>query len=190
MLKQMLQPLSYLAIRHPQKWKVDWLFPIAIALVCTLSSLGDDWKTEIYRASGPVSMLLGFLSSLPGFYIAALAAIATFGRNDIDNVLPEPTPTVKLSTRGENILVKLTRRRFLAMLFSFLTCESIALVLLSVLFLSCGAAIAGIEAWGGLGGKALSLVMTFIYFTLLMQLITATFWGLYYLGFKLHEPQV
>lgn len=189
MLNQMLQPLSYLAIRHPQKWKVDWLFPVVIALVCTVCSIGEGWVTDIYRPSGPVSMLLGFFSSLPGFYIAALAAIATFGRNDIDNVLPEPTPTVKLITRGENVLVKLTRRRFLAMLFAFLTCESIALVLYSVLFLSYGSSLAGVEFWGGVGSKVLVLGMTFIYYTLLMQMLAATFWGLYYLGFKLHEPQ-
>lgn len=190
MLNQMLQPISYLAIRHPQKWKVDWLFPIIISLFCTWFSINETWMSEAYRASGPVSLLLGFLSCLPGFYIAALAAIATFGRNDIDNVLPEPTPTVKLNTRGENILVKLTRRRFLAMLFSFLTCESIALVLLSVLLLSTGAAITTIGIMTGLAGKILSIAMTFIYYTLLMQMLTATFWGLYYLGFKLHEPQI
>ncbi|WP_439852702.1 hypothetical protein [Pseudomonas syringae] len=190
MLKQMLQPLSYLAIRHPQKWKVDWLFPIIISIFCTWFSINEDWKSDAYRASGPISLLLSFLSCLPGFYIAALAAISTFGRNDIDNVLPEPTPTVKLNTRGENILIKLTRRRFLAMLFSFLTCESIALVLFSVLLLSSGATIASIEIWDGLAGHLLSLAMTFMYYTLLMQMLTATFWGLYYLGFKLHEPQL
>lgn len=189
MLNQMLQPLSYLAIRHPQKWKVDWLFPLVIALVCTAFSIGPGWVADIYRASGPVSLLLGFFSSLPGFYIAALAAIATFGRNDIDNLLPEPTPTVKLVTRGENVLVKLTRRRFLAMLFAFLTCESIALVMYSVLFLSYGAAVADLHILDGVLGKALMLGMTFIYYTLLMQMLAATFWGLYYLGFKLHEPQ-
>ncbi|CRM13219.1 hypothetical protein [Pseudomonas sp. 58 R 12] len=189
MLNQMLQPLSYLAIRHPQKWKVDWLFPVMIALVCTICSIGEGWVSDIYRAGGPISMLLGFFSSLPGFYIAALAAIATFGRNDIDNILPEPTPTVKLVTRGENVLVKLTRRRFLAMLFAFLTCESIALVLYSVLFLSYGTAIADVELWDGSGSKVIIIIMTFVYFTLLMQMLAATFWGLYYLGFKLHEPQ-
>lgn len=189
MLNQMLQPLSYLAIRHPQKWKVDWLFPIVISLVCTVCSVREGWISDIYRSSGPVSMLLGFFSSLPGFYIAALAAIATFGRNDIDNVLPEPTPTVKLLTRGENVLVKLTRRRFLAMLFAFLTCESITLVLYSVLFLSYGTEVAGMGFWSGVGSKVLVLGMTFVYYTLLMQMLAATFWGLYYLGFKLHEPQ-
>lgn len=189
MLNQMLQPLSYLAIRHPQKWKVDWFFPVVIALVCTAFSIGSGWVADIYRPSGPVSMLLGFFSSLPGFYIAALAAIATFGRNDIDNVLPEPTPTVKLITRGENVLVKLTRRRFLAMLFAFLTCESIALVLYSVLFLSYGAAIADLRIFDGVLSKVFILGMTFVYYTLLMQMLAATFWGLYYLGFKLHEPQ-
>lgn len=189
MLNQMFQPLSYLAIRHPQKWKVDWLFPVVVSLVCTWFSISDNWVSEIYRTAGPVSLLLGFLSCLPGFYIAALAAIATFGRNDIDNILPEPTPTVKLITRGENVLVKLTRRRFLAMLFSFLTCESIALVLFSVFLMSCGESIQKFHFFSEACGGFLSILMAFIYYVLLMQMLAATFWGLYYLGFKLHEPQ-
>lgn len=188
MLRQMLQPLSYLAIRHPQKWKIDWLFPVAIAIACTYFSKGSNWSFEVYRNGGPVSLMLGFLSCLPGFYIAALAAIATFGRNDIDNILPEPTPTVRLSTRGENILIKLTRRRFLAMLFSFLTCESIALVLISVFLMTNGASFGLMDISSELVGKALSAFMALTYYTLLMQMLAATFWGLYYLGFKLHEP--
>lgn len=87
------------------------------------------------------------------------------------------------------MLVKLTRRRFLAMLFSFLTCESIALVMYSVMFMSFGSSIAAIEFFGGGASKIAVIGMTFVYFTLLMQMLAATFWGLYYLGFKLHEPQ-
>lgn len=189
MLNQMLQPLTYLAIRHPQKWKVDWLFPLLIAVLCTYLSLDEQLKVSVFRAAGPVSMLLGFIQCLPGFYIAALAAIATFGRTDIDNLLPEPTPTVRLNTRGENLPIKLTRRRFLAMLFAFLTCESIVLVLYSVLFLSVGDSIFLVELAGYSLGWILAGFAAFIYFALLAQLLIATFWGLYYLGFKLHEPQ-
>ena len=189
MLNQMLQPFTYLAISHPHKWKVDWLFPILISLACTFLSLDAEWRTELFRSSGPVYLLLGFLQCLPGFYIAALAAIATFGRTDIDNVLPEPTPTVKLSSRGENILVKLTRRRFLAMLFAFLTCESILLVLLSVFGVSFGDTINELAIFGADWGRFAGGLLVFVYFTLLAQLLIATFWGLYYLGFKLHETQ-
>ncbi|MCK9715008.1 hypothetical protein LT722_20400 [Pseudomonas syringae pv. syringae] len=183
MLKQICQPLSYLAIQHPQKWKIDWLFPALAAVICVYFSADEAWQTAAYRTGGPISMLLGFFQCLPGFYIAALAAIATFGRTDIDDILPEPAPTVKLTTRGENILIKLTRRRFLAMLFSFLTCESIVLVLYSVFFLSCGGEISDIRHFGDVA----LLGLTFIFYTLLFQMVAATFWGLFYLGFKLHE---
>jgi hypothetical protein len=189
MLTQIFQPFSYLVIRHPYKWQIDWLFPVVTALVCAYFSLSDDWSTNIYRVSGPVSLLLGFFQCLPGFYIAALAAIATFGRTDIDNVLPEPTPTYKISKMGESVPIKLTRRRFLAMLFSFLTCESIALVLFSVFYLTCGSEIAGFMFQDYSVGEAITVLLAFFYYVLMVQLLTATFWGLYYLGFKLHEPQ-
>lgn len=187
MWAQMLQPFSYLAIRHPDKWKIDWLYPLFFSLVCTALSISSGWATDIYRASGPVSLLLGFLQCLPGFYIAALAAIATFGRTDIDNLLPEPTPTVKISKLGEEVPVKLTRRRFLAMLFSFLTCESIGLVIFSVFYISCGAVISDWTFDGFFVGRYVVVMLAFLYYVLLLQLLIATFWGLYYLGFKLHE---
>ena len=75
------------------------------------------------------------------------------------------------------------------MLFSFLTCESIALVLFSVFYLSCGGAVSELFYQGYAWGEMVTVLFAFIYFVLLFQLLIATFWGLYYLGFKLHEPQ-
>lgn len=180
-------PFGYLAIRHPYKWRIDWLYPVlvAVATIAVLCALGA--VDKVLGEDGVVSLVLGFVQSLPGFYIAALAAIATFGRADIDSVLPEPTPQIKVKFRDKENLISLTRRRFLAMLFSFLTAESIVLILVSIFATSYGGEIEAFTAFGYAVGPFVGWLFVFAYFVILYQMILATFWGLYYLGYKLHE---
>lgn len=103
LLDQLLRPFGYLAIRHPYKWIVDWFYPAILMLfTATLIYLHGGFSSAI-KAGGTVSLVLSFVQSLPGFYIAALAAIATFGKPDIDSVLPEPTPKIKIVFRGAEI---------------------------------------------------------------------------------------
>jgi hypothetical protein len=182
LLNQLLRPFGYLVIRHPYKWVVDWFYPTVLSVVAVvLAALAGD-ITKVITPGGMISLALSFIQSLPGFYIAALAAIATFGRADIDSILPEPTPRIKNRVRNTDNWVALTRRRFLAMLFAFLTAESILLILYSICLLSYGPLAASLAY-----GTALITALVFIYFLLLFQMIAATFWGLYYLGYKLHE---
>lgn len=65
------------------------------------------------------------------------------------------------------------------MLFAFLTAESILLILLSILLISISDRWFMPFWWFNL--------LTFGYTILLFQMILTTFWGLYYLGYKLHE---
>lgn len=187
LLKQILMPFGYLAIRHPHKWVVDWFYPALATLVTVLGLLYITEIKLVLVKGGMVSSLVSFVQTLPGFYIAALAAIATFGRADIDSVLPEPTPEVKVKFMGGENIVKLTRRRFLAMLFSFLTAESIVLIVFSIFTVELSSNIFLFSVCGVDVGWWISLVLLVLIFFALYQLIAATFWGLYYLGFKLHE---
>jgi hypothetical protein len=187
LIGQLLKPFGYLAIQHPYKWVVDWLYPavlsaITIALICRFSDIA-----KLLEQNGLIPLTLSFVQSLPGFYIAALAAIATFGRMDIDDILPEPTPRVLVKLRGRWNSIDLTRRRFLAMLFAFLTGESIAIVICCIGLISFGS---GINGWSHSGyaiGHYTFIVLCFFLTLSVYQMILATFWGLYYLGYKLVE---
>jgi len=127
---------------------------------------------------------------LPGFYIAALAAIATFGRTDIDEIMPgSPPPRLETATVNGGVnLIELTRRRFLCLLFAFLTVECVALTLGSVLVLSAVPAI--VECIGDRETllRIVSAFGVFFYCLVLTQLMIATLWGLYYLGERIHQP--
>lgn len=187
LLGQLLRPFGYLSIQHPYKWIVDWLYPCllastTVAIIC----LSGNQSTH-YAAGASISLILSFVQSLPGFYIAALAAIATFGRSDIDNIIPEPTPKVIVKFRGSTNIVDLTRRKFLAMLFAFLTAQSIVVVGFSIFLITFGVKIYSFEHSGLSIGIALSGALLLAYFIMLYQMLIATFWGLYYLGYKLME---
>lgn len=187
LIGQLLKPFGYLAIKHPYKWVVDWLYPFALALttIILIASLAS--IKLLVSPGGMISMILSFVQSLPGFYIAALAAIATFGRLDIDDILPEPTPKVVVKLRGLENTIDLTRRRFLAMLFAFLTGESIAIVFFCIALLSFGPAVDDFIYMKTPIGHYLLIAALFCLFTSVYQMLLATFWGLYYLGYKLQE---
>lgn len=187
LIGQLLKPFGYLAIQHPYKWVVDWLYPCLMAIVSVALILQFSDVAKLVEPNGMVAMLLSFIQSLPGFYIAALAAIATFGRLDIDDVLPEPTPKVVIKLRGRENTIDLTRRRFLAMLFAFLTGESITIVIYCIALISFGSLVNGYMYANNAVGHYLYIASIFLLFIFVYQMILATFWGLYYLGYKLQE---
>lgn len=189
LIQQLLQPFGYLSIRHPYKWIVDWFYPAFISIAVVLALVLNDSLSNLLKTGngGFVPLALSFVQSLPGFYIAALAAVATFGRSDIDSVLPEPTPKIKIKFRDKENIVELTRRRFLAMLFAFLTAESIIIVIYSIVLSTYGETLFQLTPPLTQLANILPITAATIYFLFLSQMILATFWGLYYLGYKLHE---
>lgn len=186
---QLLRPIfGYLVIQHPTKRFVDWILPAGFAILATILVLPLKGTLNFFGPGGVVSLVLGYIQNLPGFYIAALAAIATFARSDIDTLMPGNPPPRILSedNRGVVNLIELTRRRFLSLLFSFLTIECIFLTFMSIAMISGSPAFLMI-----LPSVAYPIafgVAVFVYFLVLFQLLIATLWGLYYLGERIHQP--
>lgn len=187
MLRNLLGPFDYLRIKHDFKFKVDWLVPLILTALslATIYLLSKYHSVSIIGSNGMAGKILSFMQILPGFYIAALAAIATFQKNDIDQAMPSPAPTIALDIRGKKILAQLSRRRFLCSMFAFLTAESLLIIFICIT--------------GELFGPAISIatpeylhtwfkyIFSGILLLLCWQLIAATFWGLYYLGDRLHR---
>lgn len=180
-----VSPLAYLRIRHPSKWMVDWLYPAIFSALSLLLIWKFGKPGMIVGQSGLLDRLILVCSVLPGFYIAALAAIATFNRPDIDNVMPDPTPTLKVEIRGRPNVIDLTRRRFLAYLFAFLCWESLALLIVCVF---AGISSSGLMQLAGAYSGALKNAFLFGLLLFFWQLIFSTCLGLYYLGDRLNRP--
>lgn len=187
-LYQLLRPLEYLRIRHPKKACIDWYVPLAVAVIVTVLVRLLPIGLNFYGAEGIVANFLGLFQALPGFFIAALAAVATFGRTDIDEAMPgDPPPLLRIRTNsGVMNMVALSRRRFLCLLFSFLAAECIAMILLSVAYLAVAPALA--DVMNPVAIVAISFIGALVYFLILSQMLVTTLWGLYYLGDRLHQP--
>ncbi|MCD4500238.1 hypothetical protein [Chromobacterium vaccinii] len=188
MIRHLLRPLSYLSIEHKQKWIVDWLYPFIFSVISTaiIFILKKYGVISLYADGGMIAKILGFVQGLPGFYIAALAAIATFNKTDIDKTMPAPAPKIDIVVQGRNVVIELTRRRFLCSMFAFLTAESLIIIVLAIFAQSVYAPMKSLvsEPWQ----IWISAAFMFTFFLLFWQMILASFWGLFYLGDRLHQP--
>jgi len=188
MIHHLLRSFAYLTINHPLKWRVDWLFPIVLAIVTTVVvyAMRSHGVVSIFSETGLVSKVLGFVQTLPGFYIAALAAIATFNKVDIDQSMPAPAPKMDVVIQGRSVEITLTRRRFLCSMFAFLTAESLMIIIIAIAAIAFSAAIFSIVPPALRVG--VSFVFVLLFSLLFWQMIVASFLGLYYLGERLHQP--
>lgn len=178
---QLTRPVSYLFIKHRDKYLYDWVIPsLALGVLAVVSYVMKLTLLDMYDFLAGVSE---FLSSLPGFFVAALAAIATFNRLDIDKPMAgEDPPKVETLINTQYRDVELSRRRFLCMLFSFLAVQSIVLSVVGLIPESFGfynddqVLVSDYVAYG--------FIASYFFFT--MQLLTATMHGMYYLGDRIH----
>lgn len=188
LLYDLLRPFSYLNVAYEGKWRLDWGIPALLALLSTamIGAITLCYPVAVMSDSGLIAKLLSLVQSLPGFYIAALAAIATFNRLDIDRTMPAPPPKIQIRIRGKNVAIDLTRRRYLCILLAFLTAESLCLVIVAIFAISSAPALRELvgtdqRLWFKLG--FLGLYLLFFW-----QLLVVTFIGLFYLGDRIHQP--
>lgn len=181
------RPFMFLAIRHPKKHYFDFLFPGVASIITVVALAVAQSQINVFGNEGVIDRILSFLQILPGFYIASLAAISTFNKAGIDDYMPDPSPNMKIKMGGELNVIKLTRRRFLCLLFAYITMLSILLcltALFSVSFSSYFLGVLPVES-----KFYIYVTFLFLYFFFFWQLITVTFLGIYYLGDRLHQPE-
>ncbi len=183
------RPIFYLFIKDPSKEKkwIDWILPfISSSLIFLLLSLLSTMPTLIGE-NGVLQNLKGFLQIMPGFYLTALAAIATFSNKTLDLALPDPTPTISISYNGYKIKeMKLTRRRFLNYLFGYLTTLSLFLyfsIIIAELF--CGSYFTK-NLWFQILIKP---VLSFVFLLFVFQMLSITIFGLYQLCERMHQVE-
>lgn len=187
MFELIINPFFYLKIRHQFKAKADWALPLVLTALTLIGLWVVGWTRPVafWSEPGVISRVLGFTQGLPGFYIAALAAIATFNKLDIDKKMPAPAPRLKIHVRGVGQEIELTRRRFLCLMFAFLTAESILLIVIAICALGSAAGLKAslpsflIEPMYWIGAA----IFLFVFW----QMVVVTLWGIYYLGDRLHQ---
>jgi len=184
---QLIRPWTYLTVHGQKKWFFDWLVPIAFAALAVLAFRFSAGEVNFFGNGGVIAAVTGFVQNLPGFFIAALAAIATFNREDLDEKMPDPPLTVADCHRGTWNRVPLTRRRFLSLLFAFLTAQSIAITVIGITLTQVSGWLCGMSALQ-VFKPVLSTIGSGVYSFMFFQMISVTCLGLYYLGDRIHQP--
>jgi hypothetical protein len=183
---QLLRPVSYLVIRDSSKWKIDWVIPVIFASITLIVLFGIPVRPTIFGSSGVLAQLSGLLQILPGFYIASLAAIATFNKENMDEYMPEPTPTVTIRVSGHQFPIRLTRRRMLSLLFGYLSFLSLFLFL-AIIAANVVAPSAKVFLPSEMHKVAISIFVG-MYSLLFWHMIAVTLFGLYQLSDRMHQP--
>ncbi|MEN4905661.1 hypothetical protein [Rahnella bonaserana] len=189
---KLLSPLNYLKIKHEEKEWYDYYLPLIGALIITCIYFFLPEQFKLIGSNSLIYQVNGLLQVLIGFYIAALAAVSTFGNSTIDNVMAGTPPTLEENFRGNMLKVKLTRRRFICYLFGYLALVSFALFSLGLVSSLIGQNLSHwlsqvAPAWGFITAKT---AFVFVYFAILLNIVTTTLLGLYFLSVRIHQGDI
>src|SRR5688572_13829726 len=117
---EIFRGLAFRRIKHPlMKWYNTWL-PMFFAVLTLAVYRFAPVPPPLLGKDGVFITSLAIFATLPGFYFAGLAAVATFGSPYMDNLMPAPTPSVEVRASGRTTSLELSRRQFLSYLFSYL----------------------------------------------------------------------
>lgn len=190
MIRMIVKPLEYIKISweaekpngkkyNAKKW-VDIYLPLILALLTSIMTLlvvifGD---FKIFFKSDAFGLLTSFLQTLPGFYIAALAAIVSFNNPKLNDLDLDDCP---IDSNGYNM----SFRRFLTNTVAYLAWISIFLILycliLKYIFESLN--IDFLDLYFYVTYIILILPMMFFFW----QLLSITAMTLFYLGDRIHR---
>jgi hypothetical protein len=186
---------AYRQIRHPKMRIYVWFLPGVIAATLTLIFLALPIRPAVSGAQGLLAAIVQFLAVLPGFFIASLAAVATFQRPEMDVEMPSPAPTVPIQTAGRKYNATLTRRIFLSYLFSYLAIASLFLLIFCLLSNLLAPAANKIIYIGIFFGDYQGLVKDgllgiFLLFTFYWcaSIVITMLHGIYFLTERMHQP--
>ncbi|TXN66326.1 hypothetical protein [Methylobacterium sp. WL6] len=177
-------PLRYLAIKHDGKWKFD-IFVSLILCACFCWPLFiEGFRNDAIDKFDILGKSTGFLGTLAGFYIAALAAVATFGRPEMDEPMAGP---VRLRHRraAEMHVEELSRRRFLSFLFGYLAFAALALAFIGSMYIVVDKyLLINFQSYKSYIFSVFWIIYTFVS----GNIIANSLLGLFYLTDRMHRP--
>ena len=180
---------SFLNVQSPDIKLYKWVYPTitCVLLVLIIGAINLS-ANELFHFNeteliGDINTLTG---KLIGFYIAALAAVSSFKSELLDQVMKGETPTRCSKRQGIWKKEKLTRRRFLAILFGYCVALAFLLYISGTLYVHLNITQPDavwkqeVMHYGGLVALAL-------YLWLISSLLVVTFLGLHYLVERMHR---
>lgn len=185
--KRLLTPLSYLRIDRQDKLKDEVVIPLVLLVTTFFFFWLLDWKVVVFGGSGLIAGVGSYLQVVTGFYIASLAAIATFNQKNMDERMAGESPSLTVDWKGRRVEEKLTRRRFLCFLFGYLAFLSIFLYFSGVAANLLSQPIVKIIPSEAIFWIKWSFVSVYLF--VVYNLICTTLLGLYYMTERIHRPE-
>lgn len=182
---RLLKPLDYLRIKVVEKPRYDFIYPLIIGTSITAFLFFYPLPINIFGPNGLLSLIVNILQILTGFYIASLAAVATFNKGDMDEHMKGETATLTVIKRGVKLPEKLTRRRFLCLMFGYLAFISILLYFTGGLANLFSGSI--VQLIPPLLKQAAKWSFTWTYLVVTSNLIVTTLLGLFYMCDRIHR---
>lgn len=170
-----------------------WYVPGVLALTASAIFLLLPSQPLIAGQGGLLDAIVRILAILPGFFIASLAAVATFQRPEMDEPMPKPTPTARFRFGSTYEDVTLTRRMFLSSLFSYLAILSLALAVFclfaNLIWENFGLLreLMDLDRGGILVLASKGLFLLFVFYAAASIFVT-TLHGIYFLTERIHQP--
>ena len=175
---KILTPIGYAFIKHSEKRWFDLWLPLITSGLILLIIAALPKSISFIGKDSLISLVNGMLQILSGFYIASMAAVATFQKSGMDDVMSGTPPKLK----GKN----LTRRQFLTYLFGFLAFMSIVLYFL-------GGAIqlssASIKDMHFVTNSVIKYSAMYVYLFLVSNILFTTALGMFFMIDKMHEDK-
>lgn len=169
----LLTPLKYLKIRYRSKALYGFVMPALISVALTWLVVFWADATPVFGKDGYLAGLQNLLTILGGFFIAALTLVTTA---DLP-ILKEPVSGRDPPTLP-NEKAPLSRKRFLAYLFGYLSTSSFLLVGIS--FIANIAATKIAQSLHPIAGLAVKAVGLAAYNFWLAHVFVATMLGMFY----------
>ncbi len=184
-IERLLKPLDYLRVQHPAKLKYDFFIPASLTVVVAALFYFVPKSPPIFGNSGLISLINSLLQVLTGFFIASLAAVATFNKEGMDATMPGDPPKLRIIERGRIKIIDLSRRRFLSLMFGYLAFVSLGLYMFggAANLFAEGAKTAIPAEWH----KAVHWVFLLVYGFVLSNLMITTLLGLFYMSDRIHR---
>lgn len=190
---EMLRGLAYRRIRHDKMHWWQTTMPCVLTAVISIALLALPNQPLLLTKDGLLAASLSVLSTLPGFYFAGLAAVATFNGLNMDAVMQAPAPVIDVTVGGATSPVTLSRRQLLSYLFSYLVIISFALCAITLGLLAATNSIYALHTnmhsrdlehfWPWIRGAG---VVTYV--ALLSSLVITSLHGMYFLTERIHQP--
>lgn len=169
----------------------DFVLPILGAFIVTVAAWFFEFSFGMFDDVGFVPGIINLLNLLIAFFIAALAAVATFDRPGLDDQMKgEPARMKRRGRSGDGVVKVLTHRQFIAYLFGYLSFISILFLLFIFIVRLIGPIVIRFINENTDSDivniiLVIKIVGCFVFFFLFFQIIITMLLGIYFLSDRL-----